>query len=229
MHYSKEIVSYLQSNNILASKLDHAFIGVRNAVANQFRLIGSGAQRALYYSSCFTQDYQDVCRQQKTEDLRFKRGVEHLFEHGNLAYDMLKLYFEEIFRHKTNDQLEYIKKGLMAVNVHIAASHLTSAGMALAAATTVAAGLNLSLNMSALIGGKTAGLVGIAGIYGVVQKAADSAHRLHYTAPDYYAALYTQELEMMFFLIEPLFDRAQAFNKGTSDKDIINIIRKMIG
>jgi len=229
MHYSKEIVSYLQSNNILASKLDHALIGVRNAVANQFDMIGAGAQRALYYSSCFTHDYQDVCRQQKTEDLRFSRGVEHLFVHGNLAYDMLKLYFEEIFRHKTKDQLEYIKTGLMAVNVHIAASYLTSAGMALAVATAIAVGLNLSLNMSALIGGKAAGLVGVAGIYGVVQKAADSARRLHYTAPDYYAALYTQELEMMFFLIEPLFDRAQTFNKGTSDKDIINIIKNMIG
>lgn len=84
-------------------------------------------------------------------------------------------------------------------------------------------------NMSALTRGRAAGIVGIAGIYGIVQKAADSAHRLHYIAPDYYAALYAQDLEMMYFLIEPLFDRAEAFKNGTSDHNIINTIKKMIG
>ncbi|MGJ0192528.1 hypothetical protein ACR6A7_09340 [Pantoea sp. RRHST58] len=229
MYYSNEVISFLQANNILASKLDHVLTGAGKEVSNQIDMIGAGAKRALFYTSCFTEEYQDVCIQQKNEDIRFQRGILHLFQHGNVVYDMLKIYFAEIFRYKTKDQLEYIKKGLMAVNVHIAASYLTSAGMALAVATTVAVGLNLSLNMSALIGGKAAGLAGIAGIYGVVQKAADSARRLHYTGPGYYDALYTQELEMMFFLIEFLFDRAQAFNTGTSDRDVISIIQKMTG
>lgn len=117
---------------------------------------------------------------------------------------------------------------LMAVNVHIAASSLTGAGFALAVASAVAIGMNLSLDMSALVGGKAGGLVGVAGIYGVVQKAADSARRLHYTYPAYYAALYVQELEMMYFLVEPLFERAGAFHQSTSDGGIANIITKMI-
>lgn len=49
---------------------------------------------------------------------------------------------------------------LMAVNVHIVASSLTNAGFALATASAVA-------------------------IYGIVQKAADSAHRLHISYPAY--------------------------------------------
>lgn len=65
MYYNNEVTSYLQSNNILALKLDHALTGVRTMVSNQIEIIGAGAQRAIYYTSCFTDNYQDVCRKQK--------------------------------------------------------------------------------------------------------------------------------------------------------------------
>ena len=195
MYYRNEVISYLQANKILALKLDHALAGVGKAVSNQIDTIGAGATRVLYYTSCFTDEYQDVCQKQKSEDIRFKNGVVYLLRNGDVAYDMLKIYFEEIFKYKTSEQLEHIKKMLMAVNIHIAASSLTSAGFALATASFVAAGMNLSLELSALAGRRAGGVVGAIGIYGVVQKAADSAHRLHMTYPAYYSALYAQELE----------------------------------
>lgn len=65
MYYRNEVIRYLQSNNILALKLDHALAGVENAVADQIALTGAGAKRALYYASCFTDEYQDVCQRQK--------------------------------------------------------------------------------------------------------------------------------------------------------------------
>lgn len=229
MYYSNEVISYLQANKILALKLDHALMGVGTAVSNQIETIGAGATRALYYTSCFTDEYQDVCQKQKTEDIRFKNGVIYLLRHGNVAYDMLKIYFEEIFKYKTPDQLERIKQMLMAVNIHIAASSLTNAGFALATASFVAAGMNLSLELSALAGRRAGGVVGAIGIYGVVQKAADSAHRLHVQYPAYYSALYMQQLEMMYFLVEPLFQRAEAFKaQWASDDGIADIITRMI-
>ncbi|QLO42613.1 hypothetical protein HV198_10820 [Citrobacter freundii] len=225
MYYNNEVISYLQANKILALKLDHALTGVGKAVSNQIETIGAGATRALYYTSCFTDEYQDVCQKQKTEDIRFKNGVIYLLRHGNVAYDMLKIYFEEIFKYKTPDQLERIKQMLMAVNIHIAASSLTNAGFALATASFVAAGMNLSLELSALAGRRAGGVVGAIGIYGVVQKAADSAHRLHVQYPAYYSALYMQQLEMMYFLIEPLFQRAESFKaQWASDDGIADII-----
>lgn len=65
MYYSNEVISYLQANKILALKLDHALTGVGKAVSNQIETIGAGATRALYYTSCFTDEYQDVCQKQK--------------------------------------------------------------------------------------------------------------------------------------------------------------------
>ncbi|MEQ0335489.1 hypothetical protein ABLW80_03120 [Klebsiella sp. GB_Kp050] len=47
MYYKNEIVRYLQANNILALKLEHAVAGAEKAVANQIETIGAGAKRAL--------------------------------------------------------------------------------------------------------------------------------------------------------------------------------------
>ncbi|WP_406670814.1 hypothetical protein [Raoultella terrigena] len=228
MYYSNEVIRYLQSNKILALKFDRALTGVGKAVSRHIETMGAGAKRALYYASCFTDEYQDVCQQQKAEDIRFRNGVIYLIEHGDVVYDMLKIYFSELFKYKTSAQIEHIKKMLMAVNVHIAASSLTSSGFALATASAIAIGMNLSLDMSALAGGRAAGVLAGFGVYGVVQKAADSAHRLHYIYPSYYAALYAQELEMMYFLVEPLFERAGAFKQTTSDEGIADIITRMV-
>nr|WP_318380421.1 hypothetical protein [uncultured Enterobacter sp.] len=229
MYYRNEVTSYLQTNRILALKLDHALTGVRKAVSDQLAMTGAGAKRALYYTSCFTDEYQDVCQQLKIEDIRFKNGVIHLLHHGGVVYDMLAIYFEEIFKYKTSAQLEHIKQMLMAVNVHIAASALTGAGFAFAVASVVAIGMNLSLDMSVLVGSKSASILATLGIYSIVQKAADSACRLHYTCPSYYAALYAHDLEMMYFLVEPLFERTGTFKRSTSDEDIADTITRMIG
>ncbi|MEM6161394.1 hypothetical protein AAH446_12725 [Erwinia sp. P6884] len=229
MYYSREVITYFQSNNILALKLDHALLGVGEAVSDQISIIEAGAKRALYYTSCFTDEYQDVCQQQKSEDIRFAKSIYHVLRHEDIVFEMLKTYFEKIFKYKTSDQIEQIKQMLMAVNIHIAANYLTNAGFTLAAASSVALGMNLNLEISALAGGWASRGIATAGIYGVVQKAADSAHRLNFTYPAYYSALYAQELEMMYFLVEPLFERARAFKAGwASERDIADIIARMI-
>ncbi|MEK5790122.1 hypothetical protein V3528_20615, partial [Acinetobacter johnsonii] len=64
------------------------------------------------------------CKKQKNEDVRFAKGIYHLLQRKNIVYEILKIYFEEIFKHKTTEQLEHIKRILMAVNIHIAADSL---------------------------------------------------------------------------------------------------------
>lgn len=230
MYNSNEVISYLQANKILALKLDHALTGVGKAVSNQIETIGAGARRALYYTSCFTDEYQDVCQRQKNEDIRFRDAVYKIIRHNDVLYDMLKIYFEEIFKYKTNDQLEHIKKALMAVNVHIAASSLTSAGFTFAVASSVRIGLNLSLEISALAGTRASRGIAAVGVYGIVQKSAESAYRLYIQFPAYYSALYAQGLEMLYFLLEPVFHKAGAIEAqwASSNSDIVGIISRMV-
>lgn len=229
MYNNNDVISYLQNNRILALKFDHAVSAVGQQVTNQVKTLRKGATRLLYYTSCFTDEYNVVCQQQKTEDLRFRNGVIRIIQHDDVIYEMLRIYFEEIFKYKTNDQLEHIKTALMAVNVHIAASTLTGAGYALAVATSVRIGLNMSMQLSALTGRAAGTVAGVVATYGLIQKAADCAHRLHIQYPAYYSALHMQQLEMMYFLIEPVFERAGAFEaQWSSDSGIASIITRMI-
>lgn len=230
MYGNNEVISYLQANKILALKLDHAVSAVGQQVRKQVDILGKGGTRLLYYTSCFTDEYNDVCQKQKTEDIRFRNAVYKIIRHDDVLYDMLRIYFEEIFKYKTSEQLEHIKQWLMAVNVHIAASSLTSAGFTLAVASSVRLGLNLSLEISALAGTWASRGIAAVGVYGIVQKSADSAHRLHIQFPPYYSALYAQGLEMLYFLIEPVFQKAGAIEApwASSNSDIVGIISRMI-
>jgi len=90
---------------------------------------------------------------------------------------------------------------------------------------TTAVCLGIGFNSSIVAWtGKTAALtVTGLGLYGIVQQAADSAERLRLQAPMYYQALHMQRLEMMYFLVEPTFMKAQAF-----ESDITNAIINMV-
>lgn len=190
MYYSNIVISYLQTNKILAIKLERAVSGIEQQVSSQVKTIGAGVTRTLYYTSCFTDEYQDVCKRQKNEDVRFAKGIYHLLQRNDIVYEMLQIYFEEIFRHKTTEQLEHIKRILMAVNIHIAADSLTKSGFVLATATCVSVDMKLSLDMGAIAGRSAGGAVTVAGVYGVVQKAADSAERLRICYPAFFSFLY---------------------------------------
>lgn len=229
MFNNDAIIRYLQNNNVLALKLDRAVAAVGQEVSSQMGYIGQGAQRLLFYASCFTDEYNDVCLQQWKEDVRFKNAVIRIIQHVDIIRDMLRIYFEEVFKRRSNEQLEHIKKMLMGLSVHIAASTLTSDGFAYAVATSVRIGFHLSVQLSKL-SGRTVGMV-VSGMttYGLVQKAAGSARRLHVRYPTYYSALYQRELEMMYFLIEPVFEQARAYEaQWASDSEVAHIISRMI-
>lgn len=88
MYYNNVVISYLQANKILAIKLERAVSGIEQRVSSQVKTIGAGVTRALYYTSCFTDEYQDVCKKQKNEDVRFAKGIYHLLQRNDIVYEM---------------------------------------------------------------------------------------------------------------------------------------------
>ncbi|WP_029685670.1 hypothetical protein [Tatumella saanichensis] len=228
MPYQQELIRYLQNNDILALKLEKALKGVGEMVWDKVQNTGSGIKRLSNYVSCFTTNYQDVCQQQGEEDARFGKAVLHLLKNSDILEQMLIIYIKELIKNKSPRQLEKIKKGLMAVNVYIAATTLTKAAFAFGIANAIVLGTKLSVDISILTAGRITTAIFIVGYYSIVQKAVDSALRLQIASPFYYNALYTLELEMLYFIIEPLFSRADVFSIiSPTEQDIINIIAKM--
>lgn len=223
MYHSDLILKGIKADELMASQLEKALIGVKDQVLQQASKIGDGATRLVYYTSCFTDNYQDVCAKLKEEDLRFLDGIAEVVKRRDIIYRLVHIYFEEIFRFKTREQLSAINSGLLKAGVIISSNTLNNQTFIIGITTAVCLGIGFNSSIVAWTGKTAALTVTGLGLYGIVQQAADSAERLRLQAPMYYQALHMQRLEMMYFLIEPTFMKAQAF-----ESDITNAIINMV-
>ncbi|WP_255249162.1 hypothetical protein [Enterobacter hormaechei] len=79
------------------------------------------------------------------------------------------------------------------------------------------------------IGSRVGWIVGGLNIYGIVQRAAESADNLKNFCPLFYNALYMEGLEMMYFLIEPIIMKSGYLNINTaSDGEIVRALKRMM-
>lgn len=229
MYHSDLIIRDMQADKLMALQLDKALSGVNDQALEQASKISDGATRLLYYTSCFTDNYQDVCAKLKSEDLRFSEGIYQLIKDRNIVYEIVKIYVNLIFKNKSAQQLEYIKRLLIKADVNISASSLTNQAFVLGITTSICLGVSMNTNfIKGIKTGSTLVVNGL-GLYGYVQKASASAERLCLLNPRYYHALYMRKLEMMYFLVEPLFMKARAFEADLlSDDDVANAIINMV-
>lgn len=223
MYHSDLILKGIKADELMASQLEKALIGVKDQVLQQASKIGDGATRLVYYTSCFTDNYQDVCAKLKEEDLRFLDGIAEVVKRRDIIYRLVHIYFEEIFRFKTREKLSAINSGLLKAGVIISSNTLNNQTFIIGITTAVCLGIGFNSSIVAWTGKTAALTVTGLGLYGIVQQAADSAERLRLQAPMYYQALHMQRLEMMYFLVEPTFMKAQAF-----ESDITNAIINMV-
>ncbi|MCK7106042.1 hypothetical protein [Enterobacter kobei] len=217
MYHSEEIIREFQNQKILAMKLDRAVRAVGDEVKSHLNNIGAGAQRLLYYTSCFSDEYYDVCTRQNLEDARFRKGIFHLVSRWSIVFDMINTYIEDLVKNYSPAELAAIRDALMRANVYLSTSTLTSYSFSTAVATTVCLYVTLPPSGIKAVSGLTGAAIGGLGLYGIVQKAADSAHRLQVMHPAYYQALYLRELEMMYFLVEPAFIRSGVLTQQWTD------------
>ncbi|WP_345830223.1 hypothetical protein AAGR08_22215 (plasmid) [Pantoea sp. BRR-3P] len=230
MYHSDAVIRQLQAQRILAEKLDNAVAGVIDAVSDQVSKINKGATRLSFYASCFTDEYYDVCKKQAIEDNRFLMGMVQLVKDRRIVFELLKIYIEYQLENRSTRQIAEIKSQLMRLNIHIAASTLTSNAFVVGATMAVIAGMNIRFSVAKSIGGHLGDAVGVLSIYGIVQNAAESAKRLQVMHPAYYQALYIRRLEMMYFLIEDEFIRAGAItNKRLSEYELAQVLAKLMG
>lgn len=115
------------------------------------------------------------------------------------------------------------------MSVNISTSSLTTQSFALGVTMALCLGSNVSTGIVRKVS-KVSGLsVAAIGLYGYIQEAAESAERLQVMCPAYYQALYMRKLEMMYFLVEPMFMKAHSFMANlSSDDDVANAIFRMV-
>lgn len=229
MFYSDEIISKLQAEKILALKLEEALTGVKNQTLETIRQIENGATRLTYYTSCFTNNYQDVCSKLKEEDIRFLNGIFQLVKDRNVIFTMLFIYIHMLLEGKPEERIRNIQRLLLRSGVAISSSFLTGYAFATSVTATICVHVKVSSHVQSRIG-QVANLALLPlKTYGLVQQASVSANNLKTSHPVYYNALYIRQLEMMYFLIEPLFSNSRHVNPfNASDSEIADLIVRMM-
>lgn len=228
MSYNTLILNKLDADKYLASILDKSLVGVKQEAFKQAHLINEGFTRMTWYSSCFFDNYQDVCSRLKDEDVRFAKAIVKLVKQSDTIRKMLEIYINYMFDNLSDQRIRNITLILSKVSATFTSATLTklSLSYSISAAASSSLGLRVAIE-SALTTWATRGVF-VAGVYGYVQVASQAAERLLHKHSRYYRDLYNQDLEMLYFLIEPIINKVDVYNQfAKSDQEIASDILRI--
>ncbi|OTW33731.1 hypothetical protein CAP57_17595, partial [Enterobacter kobei] len=104
MYYSEDIIKKIGTDKELAVRLDKALAGVKDGFIEYVNNLGDGATRAVYYTSCFTENYKDVCKRLENEDKRFILGLYELIKHRDIIFRLILIYVETLLKNKSESE-----------------------------------------------------------------------------------------------------------------------------
>ena len=78
-----------------AIALDKAVNGVGANGVGTLEDVKAGVERALWYSSCLFDKYNDVCSELKGEDRRFLKAIFEIYKRRDIVAAMIRIYIEE--------------------------------------------------------------------------------------------------------------------------------------
>ncbi|QKJ87154.1 hypothetical protein PMPD1_2209 [Paramixta manurensis] len=220
MYYSRQVADKLQADRILALQLEKALSGVKDGVVDNLKRMEGGVTRASWYLSCFTENYQDVCSRLKREDYRFGKAIVRLLKGDKVIYLMILLFVNLMLAGRSVQDLRIIQTKLLSLGVNISNSFLTSQALSAALTTSISFSLNFRTKFIGNLNRVSSFGVFLSSTYGYIQKASESARRLSHTNPEYYRVLYQNDVEMLYFIIEPAIVPKLLLNKVFHPKQL---------
>jgi len=175
MYYSKSIIEKIGSDKELALRLDRAVAGVRDGAIEYLNNLGDATTRLLYYTSCFTDNYQDVCKRLGYEDLSFLEGVAQLVKHRDVIFRMVRIYIETMLHNKFNSQRKNILERIIPFTTNYSVKQVSKNGLIYAVTSYICYGNNMNAAVQSAfmkkIGWGTGGVISVLNLYAIVQHA----------------------------------------------------------
>ncbi|HCM9583222.1 TPA: hypothetical protein N5O36_004409 [Enterobacter asburiae] len=217
----------MQSNKQLAIALTNSLRDMHEEHMATLEKVKQGTQRLISYGACLMPDeyYRNACRDTWREDKRLVLALGEIYNRKDVTLDMVEIYFR-----KTLNRLGEQKSKDMITNIHNllgkAAEHASAKASKLALSFTLA---NLIINSRdfkqnhiRLVNSFSTWFVNGATLYSKAQVAASAANRLKFQDPQYYQALYNENIEMLYFLIEPqMSEIIYQVNSGDNNEQVI--------
>lgn len=217
----------MQSNKQLAIALTNLLRDMHEDQMATLEKVKQGTQRLVSYGACLMPDeyYRNACRDTWREDKRLVLALGEIYNRKDVTLDMVEIYFR-----KTLNRLGEQKSKDLIANIHNllgkAAEHASAKASKLALSFTLA---NLIINSRdfkqnhiRLVNSFSTWFVNGATLYSKAQVAASAANRLKFQDPQYYQALYKENIEMLYFLIEPqMSEIIYQVNSGDNNEQVI--------
>lgn len=217
----------MQSNKQLAIALTNSLRDMHEDHMATLEKVKQGTQRLVSYGACLMPDeyYRNACRDTWREDKRLVLALGEIYNRKDVTLDMVEIYFR-----KTLNRLGEQKSKDLITNIHNllgkAAEHASAKASKLALSFTLA---NLIINSRdfkqnhiKLVNSFSTWFVNGATLYSKAQVAASAANRLKFQDPQYYQAIYKENIEMLYFLIEPqMSEIIYQVNSGDNNAQVI--------
>lgn len=187
-----------------------------------------GAERASWYSSCFFDKYQDVCKELGKEDVRMFIAIQQLYKRKDVILDIFTAYVKHVLKDDSGEPPErkFARDGANIVSTMVTAN-VTKMVLAYTLAKGLSESISLSLSVRTFANDKAVWLLNGLQYYGKIQKAAMAARRLRIIDPAFYFILYHMKIEMLYLFIEPVLSKIIKDIKSISNptnEQIINIL-----
>lgn len=217
-----------ENDRAAAIALDRAVNGVKNGVVEDVKDITSGVERASWYSSCLFDRYADVCSQIKHEDFRFLKSIFEIYNRKDIIADMLEMYIDMELKWADKTKIQIIDEKLTKSLAGYTRGQLTRRTMAASLSILIVNSFGFQNALLIKINRYSFAVITAAAFYGKVQDAAFAANRLRIISPELYQILYSNNMEMLYFLVSEKIDKAIINSTGLRGEDrFISIINSL--
>lgn len=217
----------MQANKQLAIALTHSLKDIHADHLSTIEKIKMGSQRLINYGSCLVPNeyYRSSCRDTWREDKRLVLALGEIYDRKDVTLDMVEIYFRKTLTKlgdkKSSNLVFHIQKllGKAAEHASVKASKLA---LSMTIANIVLSSADFKINHIKIVNSFSTWFVNGTTLYAKAQIAASAANRLKFQDPSYYQALCKENLEMLYFLIEPqMSEIIYQINSGDNDEEKI--------
>jgi len=198
----------MQANKQLAIALTRSLNDIHADHMSTIEKLKLGGQRVINYGSCVVPDsyYRSSCRDTWKEDKRLVLALGEIYARNDVSLDMVEIYFRKTLKklgdEKSNELVSRVQQLLGKAAEH-ASTKASKLALSLTLANLVLESADFKKKHIRLVNSFSTWFVNGATLYANAQIAASAANRLKFQDPLYYHSLCRENLEMLYFLIEP--------------------------
>ncbi|MBA0208308.1 hypothetical protein [Pectobacterium brasiliense] len=227
MQASEYLKYKMESDKVLATHLDDITKKLKSNSISLTTDLYSGMERTSWYSSCLFEKYNDVCQELQYEDSRMVSAIKEVFKRDDVILDMVKIYIDNLMKDFDENKQKKIAKAVLGIASEFSTNRAIKESISYALAKFISTTLNFQASLRKTINQTSYWAITVTAFYGKVQKAAMSARHLRDINPALYALFYSQSLEMLYFLIEPILSPYNLTNYK-NEEEVINLINGVI-